>query len=158
MTMTTKEREIAAAGISVAAGCRPCTDHHVVEALEAGASTDQIRQAVADALNVRRKAADMMEAHALARLGGEPGDRAAPCACDETSRLRTLTSVGAAFAVNCAVQLQAYLAAAEDAGIPEPEITEILDLVTAIKATAARHARSAIGLETETPAACCSGA
>ncbi|MHC4141844.1 MAG: carboxymuconolactone decarboxylase family protein [Planctomycetota bacterium] len=69
--MTAREREIAAVEISVAAGCKPCTDHHVGAAAKAGATDDKISQAVADALNVRRKAADIMEAHALARLGGE---------------------------------------------------------------------------------------
>ena len=38
MTMTAREREIAAVGISVAAGCKPCTDHHVGEAGKVGAS------------------------------------------------------------------------------------------------------------------------
>ncbi|MHC4710468.1 MAG: carboxymuconolactone decarboxylase family protein [Planctomycetota bacterium] len=158
MTMTAREREIAAVGISVAAGCKPCTDHHVSEAAKAGATDDKISRAVADALNVRRKAADIMEAHALARLGGEARDRPAPCACDETSRLKAMTSVGAAFAVNCASNLQAQLAAAEGAGISEQEITEILGLAANIKVAAARHARSAAGLEEETAAADCASA
>ena len=113
---------------------------------------------MADALSVRRKAADIMEAHALTRLSGEARDRPAPCACDETSRPKALTSIGAAFAVNCASSLQAQLAAAEGAGISEQEITEILELSANIKAAAARHARSANGLEKETAAADCAGA
>jgi AhpD family alkylhydroperoxidase len=157
MTMTAREREIAAVGISVAAGCRPCTDHHVGEAARAGATDEETRQAVADALNVRRKAADIMEAHALARLGDEARDRPASCTCDETSRLKTLTSVGAAFAVNCASSLQTRLAAAEDAGISEQEITEILELAASIKTAADRHARSAAGLEKETAGTGCAG-
>ena len=37
MTMTPKEKELVAIGISVAAGCKPCTDHHVAVARKARA-------------------------------------------------------------------------------------------------------------------------
>ena len=37
MTMTSKEKELVAIGISVAAGCKPCTDHHVAVARKARA-------------------------------------------------------------------------------------------------------------------------
>ncbi len=39
MVIRLKERELAAVGISVAAGCKPCTDHHVKQAREAGTTT-----------------------------------------------------------------------------------------------------------------------
>ena len=38
---------LVAVGISVAAGCMPCTDRHVTVARKARASDDEIRQAVA---------------------------------------------------------------------------------------------------------------
>jgi AhpD family alkylhydroperoxidase len=158
MTITAREKETAAVGISVAAGCKPCTDHHVREAAKAGAGDDEIRQAVAYALQVRRSAADIMEAHALAQLGGGAHDRAAPCRCGETSRIKALTSVGAAFAVNCASNLQAHLAAAEGAGISAQEIGRILELAANIKAAAARHASTGAGLSKQPAGADCASA
>ncbi len=71
MTITVKEKELAAVGISVASGCKPCTNYHVKAVREAGASDEEIKQAVADALSVRKSATDFMKVHALARLGQE---------------------------------------------------------------------------------------
>ena len=52
MAITVKEKELAAVGISVASGCKPCTNYHVKAVREAGASDEEIKQAVADALSV----------------------------------------------------------------------------------------------------------
>ena len=71
MAITVKETELAAVGISVATGCKPCTNYHVKAVREAGASDEEIKQAVADALSIRKSASDFMKAHALARLGQE---------------------------------------------------------------------------------------
>jgi AhpD family alkylhydroperoxidase len=45
MPITKKEKELAAVGISIAAGCKPCTDYHMKAVREAGASDDEIRRA-----------------------------------------------------------------------------------------------------------------
>jgi AhpD family alkylhydroperoxidase len=156
MAITPREREVTAVGISVAAGCKPCTDYHVREAGKAGASDDEIRRAVADALEVRRSAADIMETHALDQLGGEAPGRAAPCACGETRRITVLTSIGAAFAVNCASNLETHLATAPGAGISRDEIEEILELSATIKAAAAKHAGRAAGQPQPAAGADCS--
>jgi AhpD family alkylhydroperoxidase len=49
-----KEKELAAVGISIAAGCKPCTDFHVKKAREVGASEAEIKQSMSDAVSVRR--------------------------------------------------------------------------------------------------------
>jgi AhpD family alkylhydroperoxidase len=69
MALTPKERELAAVGISVAAGCKPCTDHHVEVARKARASDQEIKEAVVVALAVRKSTAEMMAGYALTRLG-----------------------------------------------------------------------------------------
>ena len=66
MAITPKEKELVAIGISVAAGCKPCTDHHVAVVRKARATDEEIRQAANDALAIRRRAADIMQSHALA--------------------------------------------------------------------------------------------
>ncbi len=71
MALRLKEKELAAVGISVVTGCKPCTDYHVKAAREARASDEEIKQAVADALAVRRSATEIMEGYALAKLGAE---------------------------------------------------------------------------------------
>ena len=68
VAITPKEKELVAVGISVAAGCKPCTDHHVAVVRKARATDEEIRQAANDALVVRRSAADIMQSHALYSL------------------------------------------------------------------------------------------
>lgn len=138
MAITPKEKELAAVGMSVATGCKPCTDFHVKAARTSGATDAEIKQAMSDALAVRRGAADIMEAYGLARLGdGHPGaerDR-----IGTTTRVKELVCIGAAFGVNCVSTLKAHLEAAESVGISHDEINSIVKLSAFIKGKAASH-------------------
>lgn len=138
MAITAKEKELAAVGISVASGCKPCTNYHVEAVREAGASDEEIKQAVAYALSVRKSATDFMKAHALARLDQE-GSRSHTDGPGSTNRVRELVSVGAAFGVNCTSNLKEHLAAAETVGITQEEVAEITKLAAFIKERAASH-------------------
>jgi len=138
MVITVKERELAAVGISIASGCKPCTNYHVKAVREAGASDEEIKRAVADSLSVRKSATDLMKAHAHARLSQE-GSHSDADGPDSTNRVRELVSVGAAFGVNCTSNLEEHLAAAETVGISQEEIAEIVKLAAFIKERAASH-------------------
>lgn len=151
MTITPKEKELAAIGISVATGCKPCTDHHVGVARKARASDQEIKASVLAALALRKSATDVMAGYALAKLGG-PEHRGDGDAGAETDRQRELVAIGAAFAVNCVSSLEAHLAAAEAVGITQEEITQIVKLAAFIKERAASHVERLVGL-TEAPAA-----
>ena len=69
MPLTYKEKELANIGASVATGCKPCTDYHFNKVREAGASDEEIRQAISDAMAVRDSAKEIMENHGLKHLG-----------------------------------------------------------------------------------------
>lgn len=138
MAITPKEKELAAVGISIAAGCRPCTDFHVKKVGQLGASDAEIKQAMLDALSVRRGAADMMEAYGLSHLGG-PKQAEAPKRAGATDRVKELVCIGAAFGVNCVSSLKTHLDAAESAGISHEDITTIVKLSEFIKGKAASH-------------------
>ena len=43
MSISLKEKELAAVGISIGAGCRPCTDYHLDAVRKSGASDAEIR-------------------------------------------------------------------------------------------------------------------
>ena len=144
MAITVKEKELAAVGISVASGCKPCMNYHVKAVREAGASDEEIKQAVADALRVRESATDIMKAHALARLGQE-GSHSHADGPGSMNRVRELVSVGAAFGVNCTSNLKQHLAAAETVDISQEEVKEIAKLAAFIKERAASHVERLIG-------------
>ncbi len=148
MAVNPKEKELTAVGISVAAGCKPCTNYHVKEARQAGASDEEMKRAAAAALDVREGATEIMRFHVLARLG-EGGDRGGAGGASETDRVKVLVSVGAAFAVNCTSSLKEHLATAESLGISSDEIAEIVKLAAFIKGMAVHHAERAAGIAPE---------
>ena len=138
MTITPMEKELAAVGISVATGCRPCTDFHVKAARKSGASDAEIKEAMSDAFAVRRGATEIMEAYGLAHLG-ERRPEANLTRSGPATRVRELVCIGAAFGVNCVSTLKAHLDAAESVGISHDEITAIAKLSAFIKGKAASH-------------------
>ena len=125
----------------MAAGCEPCTKHHVSEARAAGANDRQMRLAVDDALCVRRNATDVIGRHSDVLLGVTPG--AAAACCNEKSVLRELTSISAAFAVNCPNNLATHMAAARRQGATERQIQTAIGLARSIKKVAASHVENA---------------
>lgn len=138
MAVSVKEKELAAVGVSVAAGCKPCTDYHVKAARKAGAVDDEIAQAVSDAVAVRVAATEVMERHALAQVGRIVAQTASgPPAPAE--RIKALVALGAAFGVNCVSSLEQRLAGAEALGISKDEIETIVKLAVFIKERAASH-------------------
>ncbi len=145
MALTPTEKELVAVGTSVAAGCKPCTDYHLREVQETEASDAEIRQAIAQAAQVRRDATEIMEGHGLEHRGaaGEAGD----CGCaEQTTRIKALVSVGAAFAVNCTSGLEKHLKAGQQVGIAEEEIQEVVGLAKFIKRMAASHVEKLVGM------------
>jgi AhpD family alkylhydroperoxidase len=148
MAITVKEKELTAVAVSVASGCKPCTNYHIKKVREAGASDEEIEQAVADALSVRKSATQVMQAHALARLDAAES-YTHPATPDAMNRVRTLVSVGAAFGVNCTSNLEQHLGAAENVGISPQEVAEIATLAAFIKARAAAHVERLVGMPQE---------
>ena len=151
MAISAKEKELSAVGVSVATGCKPCTDYHVKAVRKAGAADDEIEQAVADALAVRRVATAIMERHALAHLG-KVGPETGSKPTEQTNRIKTLVSIGAAFGVNCASSLEQHLAEAEAVGISQDEIATIAKLAAFIKGRAASHVERLVNMVAEVAA------
>ncbi len=144
MALTLKEKELVAVGTSLAAGCKPCTSYHLREVRKTQASDAEIRQAIAQAVRVRRNATEIMQGHGLERPGAsrEAGGRTA---AGETTRIEELVSVGAAFAVNCTSGLEEHLKAGRQVGVAEEEIREVVSLAAFIKRMAASHVEKLVG-------------
>ncbi len=138
MTLRLKERELVAVGVSVAAGCKPCTDYHIKAARKARATADDIRRAVADGLGVRLHATEIMRDHALSQLGDNDHAAAAE-ALGEVDRLGALIGLGAAFAVNCTSCFGQLRPEAEAHGVTEAEIADVVELARFIKGKAVSH-------------------
>lgn len=148
MAISVKEKELIAVGVSVAAGCKPCTDYHVKAVRKAGAVDDEIGQAVADAFAVRWAATAVMERYALAQLH-KVAPQTGTKPTEQTNRIRVLVSIGAAFGVNCVSSLEQHLAEAEAVGISQDEIETIVKLAAFIKRRAASHVETLVNVAAE---------
>lgn len=138
--VTTREREVAAVGISVVVGCKPCTGHHVRAARKAGAEDEEMRRAVSLALSIQAKAAGAMESFFLTRLGERRRkDSTADRSERPPSRQDALVSVGAALAVNDTSHLPLHMAAADAAGLTQEEVDSVVKLARVIKGKGAYH-------------------
>ncbi len=146
MSLTLKEKELVAVGISVAAGCKPCTNYHMRKVKETEATEGEIRQAIEIAAEIRHQAADIMRAHAVRQLG-VLDDAEYLVSGGETSRIRELIVIGAAFAVNCTLTVEHHLRASGDACISQDEVEEVAKLAQFIKDKAASHVEKLVPLE-----------
>jgi AhpD family alkylhydroperoxidase len=92
MAITPKEKELAAGGNSVVTGCNSCPDYHIKVVRKAHASDKEIKQAVADALEVRKRDTEIMGAYAQAHLG-EKATVNIRGRADEITRVKELVSM-----------------------------------------------------------------
>ncbi|MBP2316510.1 carboxymuconolactone decarboxylase family protein [Azospirillum soli] len=151
MSLTMLDKELVAVAVSVAAGCRPCTTYHLMEARREGATDAEIEKAVAGAVCMRSSASEGMRRHALDQSPAKDG-----CGCATTDARAELIAVGASLAVNCTSNLDKHLAAARALGVPQDHLDEVAALVALIRSKAINHAEARLGGGTEgTPAASC---
>jgi len=138
MTLTIKEIELIYFGASIAAGCKPCTSFHFTKVKEAGASDEEIKSALTDAVNIRDIAKKEMENLAMSLLSLSTQSEVS---LDNLhpDRLTILVSIGAAFAMNCTSTLKNYIALGESVGITNEEINKIFRAVKLVKMKAASH-------------------
>jgi AhpD family alkylhydroperoxidase len=68
MSLTVKEKELVNIGASVANGCKPCTDYHFKKVRQAGATDEEIKDAITYAMLVRDSAKEIMENYGLQQL------------------------------------------------------------------------------------------
>jgi AhpD family alkylhydroperoxidase len=144
-----KEKEIVAIGISVAAGCKPCTEFHVKAARSKGASIEDIKSAIELALSVRRRATKVIEGFTCSYLKESDEVVAALIESTEINRINVMLVIGAAFGVNCVSTLQAHLELAKGAGVSPDDITIIARLANYIKGKAALHVERLCGVSDE---------
>jgi AhpD family alkylhydroperoxidase len=150
--LTETQQELIAVGVSIAAGCKPCTAYHLKAARAAGASDEEIRQAVAHALEMRRSATEIMARLADKLLGSAPEIGASSPA--EKSLTDVLISAGAAFAVNCGTNLESHLNAARQMGATDYQMQITLTIARAVKNMADQKVEAAAA-KVAPEGACC---
>lgn len=147
--LSEKQREAAAIGAAIGAGCRPCTQYHVKAASKAGFSGDEVLQAVRDAEALRVDAAVSIADYARQLLGGSAkhGDRL----CSPAERQQALVQIGAAVGSNSGYAVDSLLAQARGLGLSNQALSEAIEIATKVKEVAAaffrKDAERALGRE-----------
>jgi AhpD family alkylhydroperoxidase len=140
--LSSREKELIAVGAAIAAGCQPCTTYHVRAAATAGATAYELRQAVADALEVRHGATEGMRDWAGGLIGDAPAEPGTDY--EPKPRLCELISVAAAVAVNSETHVARHVAAARATGATVRQVQVAVGLARAIRGVAERHADEAV--------------
>ena len=79
--MDQRTKELVAMGASAAVNCRPCMEYHLPLCREAGASLEEIQQAVETGLQVGRGAAAKTREYAGALIGPTEATRVTAGCC-----------------------------------------------------------------------------
>ena len=146
MSLTVKEKELVNIGASVATGCKPCTDYHFKKVREAGASDEEIKDAITNAMLVRDSAKEIMENYGLQQMESVKDEDDADY-IEGTTRIKELVSVAAAYAVNCTTNLKRHMTAARAVGITEGEIEAVLHAASFIQGEAAHYVDQIVKLK-----------
>jgi len=136
MTLTIVEREVAAIGASVGAGCQPCLEYHIAAGAQAGLAEAALLKAIEDAECVKRDAQVRMAGRARDLLG-LAGPVATDC-CDDSDRAKELAAVGSAIGANSVANLRKHVAAAIAAGVSPDELDQAIAAARAVQDQAAR--------------------
>jgi AhpD family alkylhydroperoxidase len=142
--LSEKEQELIAVGASVASGCLPCTKFHIRIAASVGAGEGEIRQAVEDAVQVRKTATGHM-----AMAGGFPQadeTRGIADLAESLTLVRELVAIAAAYAVNCSKGLEAHMTAARALGATNKQMFTAIKIACAVRDVASQKAKIAAGL------------
>jgi AhpD family alkylhydroperoxidase len=131
---TDKEHALIAIGASLAAGCQPCTAHHIKAARAAGACNRSVTLAVETGLAMRDSATRFMTDWAAECQG--PRSEIDAEFRTQKQRIADLTAVAAALALNSAADLEKSLAAARSRGASSDEIEAALAIARTIRQTA----------------------
>ena len=151
--MNAKEKELIAVTVSVAAGCEPCTQHHVKAAREVGGDDGELRQMIETALSIRERASQRIGAIAWRELGAAA--EFPRCGSGTPAqKLGALASAAAALAANCGAGVPGFLAVARGAGATGQDEAVALVIARQIKNVAAEKAEDAAREESEASAPC----
>jgi len=134
-TFTDIARERVAVAAAIGAGCQPCTQHHVREALRTGLSATEIGQIIGDAESVRWVGSDIVVSTGRRLLDLEPDETAdgpAPATSDQA-----LAFIGAAAGCNAGSLVARYIADAHILGLSDGQMRAALEAAAAVKRGAA---------------------
>jgi 4-carboxymuconolactone decarboxylase len=136
MPLEQRDKELAALGASIGSNCRPCVDHHIPAAREAGVSETELAEPVATARAVRDQAVGLLASRVEELLDGE-SIRRLPDPLAGRSRDHELVAIGASVGANAHSLLEAHVASALALGLTSAQVGAALAMAEHVQRRAA---------------------
>jgi AhpD family alkylhydroperoxidase len=136
MALEPKDKELVAIGASIGALCRPCIEHHIPAARQAGLTEPELARAVEAAQATHRIATELLLRRTHELLSGEAlagmGAQAEP-----TARLGVLVALGASIGANCHPLLEQHVAGALRQGLSPSQVRSAIKMAQVVQQHAA---------------------
>jgi AhpD family alkylhydroperoxidase len=136
MALEPKDKELVAIGASIGALCRPCIEHHIPAARQAGLTEPELARAVEAAQATHRIATELLFRRTRELLSGEPpagmGAQAEP-----TARLGELVALGASIGANCHPLLEQHVAGTLRQGLSPSQVRSAIKMAQIVQQHAA---------------------
>ncbi len=137
MALAQKDKELVAIGASIGALCRPCLEHHIPAARDAGLTEPELARAVEVAQAIHRTAVELLfrRSRELLQPTGTPA--AAPRQAEPASRLHELVALGACVGANCHPLLERHIAGALSQGLTASQVRSAIKMAQIVQQHAA---------------------
>jgi AhpD family alkylhydroperoxidase len=136
MALEPKDKELAAIGASIGALCRPCIEHHIPAARQAGLTEPELARAVEVAEATHRIATELLSGRTRELVSGQaPAGMAAQA--EPTARLGELAALGASIGANCHPLLEQHVAGALRQGLTASQLRSAIKMAEIVQQHAA---------------------
>ena len=136
MALNQKDKELAAIGASIGALCRPCIEHHIPAARQAGLTEPELARAVEVAEATHRIATELLFERTRELLSGQaPTDMGAQA--EPTDRLGELVALGASIGANCHPLLEQHVAGTLRQGLTASQLRSAIKMAQIVQQHAA---------------------
>jgi AhpD family alkylhydroperoxidase len=153
MALDQKDKELVAIGASIGALCRPCIEHHIPAARDAGLTEPQLARAVEAAEAIHRIAVTLLFGRTHELLHATETPAGMPLQEEPTSRPDELVALGASIGANCHPLLEQHVAGAFQQGLTASQVRSAIKMAQIVQQHAAEITadKAAAALEADKP-------
>ncbi len=137
MALEQKDKELVAIGASIGALCRPCIEHHIPAARDAGLTEPELARAVEVAEATHRTAVELLLRRSRELLDTAEAPADGPRPEEPASRLGELVALGASVGANCHPLLEQHVAGALRQGLTASQVRSAIKMAQIVQQHAA---------------------
>src|SRR5512142_2062052 len=137
MALEPKDKELVAIGASIGALCRPCIEHHIPAARDAGLTEPDLTRAVEVAQAAHHIAVEFLFRRSRELLHATETPAAVPRQAEPASRPDELVALGASIGANRHPLLEQHVAGALQQGLTAGQVRSAIKMAEIVKQHAA---------------------